>query len=154
MNPNEIKDPETGFICSIHAHELLQKGFTGNGCGSGMISKLLCTGLERLFKVEIVKSWKYHDAEYSVSRAYKGFSHRTDSDKRLHHNLLLELGLDPDAKERQNSPNKLRFAALVHAALTLKGENAYWDQAPSGADSMGKIIVIASSISYVMKHYF
>lgn len=138
-------------LISHHARRLLSDGFVGNGCGAGMASKVGCLALSKWFGVNIKESWNIHDAEYSLPFVYKNKRHRKESDANLHTNLMLELDID------ENTPHndkRLRFIALVHAGLVLKGDVAYWNLEYGSGLSYTKVIVVASSVSGVFKYFF
>lgn len=140
------------YIKSSFAEHLLESGYVGNGCGTGRISQYLCKKLSDFFSVSVVDSWKIHDAEYSVSRRVKSAKHKENADTNLYRNLHKELGLDPNKEVDRNS-RKMQFCKIVYAALTLKGDGAYWDNAPSTNVGYTEVIAIASLVGVVSKYF-
>ena len=124
---------------SRYAQRLVNNGFVGNGCGSGILSHILCWLLMSWFNITIKYSWDWHDAEYSISRSLKSGPHKKDADNFLRENLLDEMGIDPT---KDTTSYKYKFATLVHAALVLKGDAAYWDRKPGRVASTLRTIAL------------
>ena len=137
-------------LITRHASQLISDGFVGNGCGAGMVSKAACFALSKWFGVEIKKSWDIHDSEYSIPFVYKSKSHRKEADANLHTNLMSELNID---EATPHNDKRLRFIALVHAGLVLKGDIAYWKLKRGEGLSYTKVVVVASTVSGVFKYF-
>ena len=141
---------DSNKLMSQHAVRLMSDGFVGNGCGAGLRSKVACFALSKWFDVEIKQSWDIHDAEYSIPFVYKSKRHRKEADANLHTNLMLELDID---ETTPHNDKRLRFIALVHAGLILKGDTAYWKLKHGEGLSYTKVIVVASTVSGVFKYF-
>lgn len=103
------------------AKTLINKGFKGNGCGSGVVSKILCFAASKFINIELSVVWLYHDAEYTVKP--KSVAKKIQADTNAHYNINILAGLNPDIPV---TGFKGRFAKVVHALLILKGSSAYW----------------------------
>jgi len=111
------------LLISEHANELIEKGFLGNGCGSGLISKSLCWMAQKFIGVNLVKVWLYHDAEYSISKEHKSTLHKIEADSYAHHNINVLAGIEP---LQASFTFKGRFAKVIHAMLIMHGSSSYW----------------------------
>lgn len=112
---------------SNEARELIEKGFKGNGCGSGFFSHTLCVIAQVFIGADLSPVWMRHDAEYSVSRSIKSRKkkNQADADAEFNINAILRLPQVPVSGAKTNA--KVAFAKVIHAALVLGGDNAYWD---------------------------
>jgi hypothetical protein len=106
-----------------YANQLLAKGFKGNGCGSGVVSKSLCWLAQKAIKVDLKLVWLYHDAEYSIKTRYKSSDHKILADSYAHHNINVLAGIH---NNRLTNSFKARFAKVIHSVLVLYGSSSYW----------------------------
>ena len=111
------------LLITVEALELINNGFQGNGCGSGVVSKTLCWSAQRFMGVNLAKVWQYHDAEYSISSELKSTYHKIKADSYAHHNILELAGL---STKHANNGFKGRFAKIIHSVLILYGSSSYW----------------------------
>jgi hypothetical protein len=122
---------------TTEAQQLIDKGFNGNGCGSGLVSKVLCkivckTLLIDPDKLKIV--WKIHDAEFSLSRTVKSMERQSVANNNLYLNLMDILG--------DQSGWRYSVAKMLHTALVWGSDGAYWDNQKNGVSYKGLIVAI------------
>jgi len=130
---------------SKEAKVLVSKGFVGNGCGSGWASKIACYALEQFFDTNLSEAWLYHDAEYSLSRSIKSAERRELADADLHDNINTLMGIEP---EDGSNPFRARLGKIVHAALVLKGDRAYWDTEKPKVTTLFTNVAVAGVILF------
>ena len=112
------------------AKEIIKNGFKSNGCGSDFISMVLCFILQLQFdnkqRALLRICWKYHDAEYSLSRTIKSRTKRLQADSDLQWNIDTVLGNDPKMPDMKRRGWSYNFGSIIHAVLLYKGSKAYW----------------------------
>jgi hypothetical protein len=111
------------LLISKQALKLIQRGFQGNGCGSGIVSHVLCFLAQKALRINLTEVWTYHDAEYSIPQQYKSIDHKIKADSYVHHNILVLAGLNG---KKPVSGYKAIFAKVIHAVLVMYGSKAYW----------------------------
>lgn len=115
-----------GLLISKEALELIEgKGYTGNGCGSGIFSQMLCFVATMFLKVDLSDVWLVHDAEYDLSRTIKSSSRKAEADLNAELNLKAKFGLSGEPTGDKKYLHM--FSNAVHALLVLGGDYAYWD---------------------------
>lgn len=115
------KELARGFLVGEIEKEMLERGFVGNGCGSGVISFLVALILMYIFRIRLSVACRYHDAGYSVSRSKKSAEHKKRVDFYFWKNMELEL-TEQGVKPKTATWVSRRF----YAAVLLKGDKAYW----------------------------
>ena len=108
-----------GYDISPIAKDLIDRGFSGNGCGSGFASFIITQLIMLLFKVDFKIPCLIHDADFSESRSTKSDNKKIDANARLHKNCLVSIGDNPSKKQ-------LRAAKYFHVALVFFSDKAYW----------------------------
>jgi len=134
---------------SPEARMLIDKGFKGNGCGSGLVSKLLCWIATRFFDADLSEVWRIHDAEYSLSRTLKTRSKKKLADDNLWFNLSKKLHIPEFVEVNNYNKHKYKklFVKLIHTILLFKGDEAYWDIKPNHTL---RWVVVAVLITYLL----
>lgn len=110
---------EQGYIVSEVAADLIDRGFQGNGCGSGMSSFFIAHLVMLLFTVDFSTPCLIHDADFSESRSTKTNNKKIDANANLEKNCLVAAG-------RSASKRQHRAAMYFHGAVVFFSNRAYW----------------------------
>lgn len=137
MRTNREKIEHAGLKASQGALDRIDKGFEGNGCGSGIPSHLVCGSIQKVIGTDFSLVWMIHDSEYTESRTLKSDSKKITADSNLYYNINTVMGLN----DRKPQRLKRTFARWLYVALIVGGYNAYWD-IPSKYPSLSTLAIV------------
>lgn len=113
-----------GLLVTLEGDAMYKQGYRGNGCGSGIISSLLC-GIAQIFlKTDISIVWELHDCEYNISRSLKNADHKYLADEYAFKNINNLLEISHIRRERSF---RSLFAKVIYGMLVMGGDSAYWE---------------------------
>jgi len=139
------------LIISDEASSLVEAGFSGfNGCGSGKLSKVFCSLLLMPFSKKVMEDlencWFIHDAEYTISTSKKSKAHKKLADDSLAKNMLTVL-----TKHKKDGSLGILVISIIHTALVVGGNSAYWRKKASGGWSIYKVLIILLVLNEIIK---